>query len=318
MANTIPQHGTPQSSPSQQQAGVSPPQGQMGGLGYQATQGAHASQSSQGAQGSQSGLVDKITQSADETAHKAIERVQQTRERALSGVHKQQAQLGERIRDVSEVLRSSSHKLDDNQAVASILDAASEQVNKLASYIDAASPRSVASDVHNFARERPAWFFGGAFLAGLALGRFAKSSARTVASEGYRQQGSGTQQRALQGERDVYPTSGNYSANRPAGNAAQRTPASSSSTGGTGGSTPRSSSSSSNSPSTQPGGSQSGSAQTGNAQTGSTSGNPSGYATSSGNTLSGYGQSPSSAPERSTQSGIANNNGGSTPGAGKS
>lgn len=175
MANTIPQHGTSQSSQPQQQAGIAqPPQGQLGGK---------PSLTGSQVQGSPSGLVDKLAQTADESAHKAIERVQETRERARSGIERQQAQLGERIREVSEALRGSGLKLKDNDAVASLLDGASERVDRLASYVDTASPRSVARDLHDFARDKPAWFFGGAFLAGLALGRFAKSSARAASEE---------------------------------------------------------------------------------------------------------------------------------------
>jgi hypothetical protein len=42
--------------------------------------------------------------------------------------------------------------------------------------VDHATPRTIARDVHRFAQEKPAWFFGGAFLLGLAVGRFVKSS----------------------------------------------------------------------------------------------------------------------------------------------
>ncbi|HEY6556163.1 MAG TPA: hypothetical protein VI072_02780, partial [Polyangiaceae bacterium] len=45
-----------------------------------------------------------------------------------------------------------------------------------ASYVSETDPRDVLQDVQDFARQRPAWFFGGAFLLGLAAGRFLKAS----------------------------------------------------------------------------------------------------------------------------------------------
>jgi len=165
MANTTPDQGTPK-------AGSNEPR-----TGRQQTAQEPNKQSTTGQ------LADKaeqVAKSAEEKVKQALEQGQHVRERAQSAIDKQQSQLGERIRDVGGVLRSGSRKLDDdNQSVASLLNSASDQVDRLASYVDTASPRSVASDLHNFVHDRPAWVFGGAFLAGLALGRFLKASSRS-------------------------------------------------------------------------------------------------------------------------------------------
>jgi len=307
MANTIPQHGTSQPGQPQQQGGVAQqPQGQLGG--FQSGQAQGTSSPSQGA----SGLVDKLAQTADSTAHKAIERVQETRERALSGIERQQAQLRDRIRDVSGALRSSGHKLSDNEMVASLLDTASDKVDRLASYVDTASARGLAADVHNFARQRPAWFFGGAFLAGLALGRFAKSSAR-AASEGSSQDLSSAA-RGRHAERATGAQGSGYGASSLGSQATGRDQATTGSTSGASGA-----SSGSTASSRTTGSQQSGAASRGGAtgpQSGSTpggSGSPSGYSSAtspqSGSTPGGSGSpsgySSATSPSGSTPAGSA-------------
>jgi len=192
MANTTPDQGTPK-------AGSNEPR-----TGRQQTAPEPDKQSTTGR------LADKaeqVAKSAEEKVKQALEQGQQVRERAHSAIDKQQSQLGERIRDVSGVLRSGSRKLDDdNESVASLLNVASDQVDRLASYVDTASPRSVASDLHNFAHNRPAWVFGGAFLAGLALGRFLKASSRSSQPLSSRDSGQGQ-----------YASSRSYAAGQPSG-----------------------------------------------------------------------------------------------------
>ena len=139
---------------------------------------------SEGTMDSAARMLDKAADSAEAGAKSAIEQVQGARDKVRSGVERKQVALGGQIRDVSDALRSSSRKLSDSESVSSLLNVASEQAEKLAAYVDTATPRSVASDLHQFARERPGWFFGGAFIAGLTLGRFAKSSASASSSGG--------------------------------------------------------------------------------------------------------------------------------------
>ena len=58
--------------------------------------------------------------------------------------------------------------------------------NELPSYVSSADLKTTVRDVENLARRQPALFFGGAFLLGLAAGRFLRSSAgRSEADEGF-------------------------------------------------------------------------------------------------------------------------------------
>jgi hypothetical protein len=49
-------------------------------------------------------------------------------------------------------------------------------VERLASYVASADLSHLGDDVQRFARDKPLFFFGGAFILGLAAGRFMKSS----------------------------------------------------------------------------------------------------------------------------------------------
>jgi hypothetical protein len=140
----------------------------------------------QGAKGAVDRLAKETAQSSQraaeriaETSHRAASGLEETGRRAASEVADQRAHLSDRIRHLGGALRASGDEIKASDAtIASLLERASAQAERVASYVDRADPSTLASDLTQFARERPVWFYGGAFIAGLALGRFAKSSAR--------------------------------------------------------------------------------------------------------------------------------------------
>jgi hypothetical protein len=78
--------------------------------------------------------------------------------------------VGEALRGAGEHLRS------EHEAVSRYLDRAGQGVADVAQYIGSADLSSVRGDVQRLAREKPAWFVGGALVAGLVLGRLVKAS----------------------------------------------------------------------------------------------------------------------------------------------
>ncbi len=79
---------------------------------------------------------------------------------------------------IANVIRSASNELrTENEALASYVDQASDQLKRFADQIRQKGVADMLDDVHLFARRRPALFIGGAFLVGVALARFLKSSA---------------------------------------------------------------------------------------------------------------------------------------------
>jgi len=122
-------------------------------------------------------LADKAEQAVAQVKSAAIDRVQSAREQAQSGVDQGRGQVADRIRHVSSALRSAGDNLrNDDEFIARYVSAASERIDSIASYVSSADPKTLMRDVEGLARQRPAWFFGGAFLLGLAAGRFLKSS----------------------------------------------------------------------------------------------------------------------------------------------
>jgi hypothetical protein len=81
--------------------------------------------------------------------------------------------------------------------------------------VDEITTEGAAEDLRGIARERPAWFFGGAFVLGLALGRFARATAGNLAE-------SNTASATPVRRRSTGASKGRREQARPAASAAQR------------------------------------------------------------------------------------------------
>jgi hypothetical protein len=122
-------------------------------------------------------LTDRAERAAEQAKSAAIDRVQSVRDQAQNGIDQGRSQVVERIRRVSSVLKSAGSELRKNdETIARYVAAAGDKVETVASYVSSAEPDRVLRDVQDLARRQPAWFFGGAFLLGLAGGRFLKAS----------------------------------------------------------------------------------------------------------------------------------------------
>lgn len=122
--------------------------------------------SSNGSDGTTHGLLGDIKQNV--TA-----RVAEQKDRAADG-------LG----GIANVFRTAGHELrSDNEAVAAYVDMASDQLKRVADQIRQKGVTDMLDDVHSFARRRPALFIGGAFLVGLGIARFLKSSGERQADD---------------------------------------------------------------------------------------------------------------------------------------
>jgi ElaB/YqjD/DUF883 family membrane-anchored ribosome-binding protein len=138
-----------------------------------------ASASAFGTTQQQQKIADRVEQTTQHAADAAVAQVREVRERAESGLAEQRSLVAERVRRLGGVLRTGSDQLTrEDEFVQSLLDTASERVERVADYIDRASPSDVIEDLSTLARTQPGLFFGGAFVLGLAIGRFAKSSQR--------------------------------------------------------------------------------------------------------------------------------------------
>ncbi len=98
-------------------------------------------------------------------------------QRVTSRVDQQKQRAADGLGGIADVFRSASNELrSDNETLASYVDLASDQMRRLADHIRERGVADMLDDVHDFARRRPALFIGGAFVIGLGLARFLKSS----------------------------------------------------------------------------------------------------------------------------------------------
>jgi len=100
------------------------------------------------------------------------------KQNVTSRVDEQKNRAADGLGGIANVFRSAGNELrNENEVVAQYVDMASDQLRRFADQIRQKGVTDMLDDVHNFARRRPALFIGGAFLVGLGIARFLKSSA---------------------------------------------------------------------------------------------------------------------------------------------
>ena len=100
------------------------------------------------------------------------------KQNVTSRVDEQKNRAADGLGGIANVIRNAGNELrNENEALASYIDTASDQLRRFADHIRQKGVADMMDDVHYFARRRPALFIGGAFLIGIAVARFLKSSA---------------------------------------------------------------------------------------------------------------------------------------------
>jgi hypothetical protein len=106
------------------------------------------------------------------------------KQNVTSRVDEQKNRAADGLGGIANVIRNAGNELrNDNEALASYIDTASDQLRRFADHIRQKGVADMMDDVQSFARRRPALFIGGAFLIGIGLARFLKSSAERDAYE---------------------------------------------------------------------------------------------------------------------------------------
>jgi hypothetical protein len=122
---------------------------------------------------SASGMAAKSHEVAGQLKDAVVDQANQVRDRAQSA----KEHTADRIRRVATQLESMGDTLrEEDPFIAKVTARASSSIEGVAKYVDSASAQSFIRDTEQLARRQPLLFFGGAFLAGLAAGRFLKSS----------------------------------------------------------------------------------------------------------------------------------------------
>ncbi len=126
--------------------------------------------------GQMSGQASEYAQQGQE---KAAEVAGQGREKAKGQIATQKERASGELQGIARALQSTGEQLrEQNQdSVGRYADQAAEQVERLSNFLDEKDSEQLLNEVEDFARQSPAVFLGGAFLAGVAAARFLKSSA---------------------------------------------------------------------------------------------------------------------------------------------
>jgi hypothetical protein len=121
-------------------------------------------------------FASKTQQTAEQLKNAAVEQVEKVRTQADSA----KEHAVERIRRVGSALKSAGDGLQqDDELAARYAARAAERIEHVADYLGSVEPRALIRDAEQLARSKPALFFGGAFLVGLAAGRFLRASSNT-------------------------------------------------------------------------------------------------------------------------------------------
>jgi len=132
--------------------------------------------------GTSPSLKDQAAQKGHELLEKGKETAGQAIDRAKSQVKTQLSEQKDRATDTlasaTEALKGTSqHFRDQNLGiVADYAESFAGQVRKVSDYLREKDLDEVGRDVGSFARQNPALFIGGAFLLGVAVARFLRSS----------------------------------------------------------------------------------------------------------------------------------------------
>ena len=117
----------------------------------------------------------KDATNGDAATHGLLGGIQQ---KVTSRVDEQKNRAADGLGGIANVFRTAGNELrNENEMLASYVDMASDQMRRFADNLRQRGVVDMLGDVNEFARRRPAVFIGGAFLLGLGLARFLKSTA---------------------------------------------------------------------------------------------------------------------------------------------
>ena len=99
-------------------------------------------------------------------------------QKVTSRVDEQKNRAADGLGGIADAFRNAGNELrNENETIAQYVDMASDQMRRFADTIRQRGVADMMDDLNQFARRRPALFIGGAFLVGIGIARFLKSTA---------------------------------------------------------------------------------------------------------------------------------------------
>jgi gas vesicle protein len=144
----------------------------------------------------------KVSETAAVVKEQAKRTVSQVGEQAKTNVGSRMGDVAQELGTVAEAVRQTSEELGshDQAGIARYGTRIADQIEGVSNYLNDRGVEEVLTDVEGLARRQPALFLGGAFMLGLLVGRFVRSSS----------QNAGYQDGGFRGYQD-YPSGSGYS-----------------------------------------------------------------------------------------------------------
>jgi ABC-type transporter Mla subunit MlaD len=114
----------------------------------------------------------------EETRQAGADTLRRTAEQGEALLGQQKQHIADTIHDCGDALRSAADDLREKHDpnIASLADALADRLERSSTYLKNRQPGEIRQDIEKLARQQPHLFYGGLFVAGLALSRFFKSS----------------------------------------------------------------------------------------------------------------------------------------------
>ena len=132
----------------------------------------------------------KVSETAAVVKEQAKRTVSQVGEQAKTNVGSRMGDVAQELGTVAEAVRQTSEELSshDQAGIAQYGTRIADQIESVSNYLNERGVEEVLTDVEGIARRQPALFLGGAFMLGLLVGRFVRSSSQNAGYQdgGYR------------------------------------------------------------------------------------------------------------------------------------
>ena len=122
----------------------------------------------------------KVAETAGAVKEQAKRTVSQVSEQAKTNVESRLGDVASELGTVAEAVRQTSEELGDQPGIARYGNRIADQIEGVSNYLGDRGVEEVLMDAENLARRQPALFLGGAFMLGLGVGRFLRSSGQNM------------------------------------------------------------------------------------------------------------------------------------------
>lgn len=121
---------------------------------------------------------DKLAETTEEAKIQARRTANKVGETAKSTVESRMSDVAHELSSVADAVRQTTYEVgrSTNPAVQNYGSRIADQLEGISSYVDEHGVEDILADAEEFGRRRPVVFLGGAFMLGLVIGRFLRSS----------------------------------------------------------------------------------------------------------------------------------------------